>query len=101
MGRHPGLDPMPSHQAGDSVLADPDAMGLQLPVDSRAAIGAATALMYLKNLFEQRGIVLPTLARPPLSPSVIAATSDTIEVAHQRDGVGFPVCFDELEDFRF
>lgn len=70
-------------------------------MDTRTAIERTAGRMDADDLIEQCRILLHTLARTTMAPSVIASTGDTIESAHHRDFVGFPVCFDEFEDFRF
>jgi hypothetical protein len=57
--------------------------------------------MYPSDFTGQGIILLRSAAGAALAPGIEAGTGDTVHSAHQRDGVVFPVCFDELEDFRF
>lgn len=65
------------------------------------AIERAAGLMNPGDLLGQSGVLLGPLAEPPVSPSIEPGTGDPVEAAHHCDLVGFPVCFDEFEDFRF
>src|SRR5665647_1615003 len=41
------------------------------------------------------------MAGATTAPGIEPGTGDAIHTTHQRDGIDFPVYFDELEDFRF
>lgn len=72
-----------------------------MAIDARAAIERAAGGMHADDLIEQCRVLLNAHGGTAMAPGVIAGTRDAVEPAHQRDFVGFPVCFDELEDFRF
>lgn len=100
-GRHPRPDAVTAHQAGHPVLPHPHAILLQLPMDPRAAIEATAVGMDLGDADGQFLVCLHPRARGALAPGVVAGAGDAVQAAHQGYLVVFPVCFDEVEDFRF
>jgi hypothetical protein len=70
-------------------------------VHARTAIGAVAVTVNLLNLLAQHRIGLCPFARLAMPPTIVAGACHAIHPAHQRNFVFGPVCFDELEDFRF
>ena len=99
--RHPRSYAVCPHDPGYPVLAHAAALTIERPVHARTAIGAVAVTVNLLNLLAQHRIGLCPLARLTMPPAIVAGTRHAIHPAHQRHLVFGPVCFDELEDFRF
>src|SRR5713226_827607 len=79
------LEPLVSHQADDAFTADRDALGLQLLVDSRAAVGPATELVGFAGKHRQTAVLPRPSAFGAIAPSIEPARRDTEMTAHERD----------------
>lgn len=100
-GGHACFDAMRPHDTSNPVLAHTAALTIERPVHAWTAIGAATVAVNVLNLLAQIRVRLCTLARSALLPAIVACARHVIHPAHQGNFVFGPVCFDELEDFRF
>ena len=74
------------HQPGDPLLADANALGSQLGVDARRAIGSLRGGMRGTDPLGQRGVVQGAGRERPAAPPIVAAGGDSQHAAHGGDG---------------
>jgi hypothetical protein len=87
----------PAHQTRDALLADVDAIGLELGMDAGRPIDASRGRMDRANALDQHCIVLAAPRQRPLRPRVIPAGGDAQHAALRGHRVDGPVLAHELE----
>ena len=86
-----------AHQTRDALLADVDAIGLELGMDAGRAVRAFGGRVDRANALDQHGIVLGAPRQRPLRPRVIPAGGDAQHAAQRGHRVDGPVLAHELE----
>ena len=86
-----------AHQTRDALLADVEAIGLELGMDARRPVRAFGGRVDRANALDQHCIVLGAPRPRPLRPRVIPAGGDAQHMAQRGHRVDGPVLAHELE----
>jgi hypothetical protein len=95
--RHDGPDTVMAHQSFDATTARTTALGLQLDMDTRAAIASACVAMDSLDVVDELTIGGRSSALWAQAPSIIAGRRDIEDAAHDRHRVIGTAIFDESE----
>src|SRR5215213_2680630 len=87
--------PHATHQAGNTLAADPPAMGAQGSVHARAAVAPATVRMRGADLRCHGAVLDRPRALGPTGPGVVATAAHPQHLAHDLDGIVGDVVADE------
>ena len=88
-----------AHQTSDALLAEVDAIGLQLGMDARRPVRAFGGRVDRANALDQHGIILGASRQRPLRPRIIPAGGDAQHAAQRGHRVDGPALAHELEPF--
>jgi hypothetical protein len=87
------------HQSRNTLAANANALGGELGMHPRRAVGAARSCVRGTDRRDQHRVCLGTLRRTPLHPRMIAAGGDTQHAAHRGDWIVGLVIAHEPEPF--
>src|SRR5580700_2720973 len=95
--RHDGPDPVVAHQSLDAAAAHPAALGLQLDMDTRAAIASAGVAMDPLDVVDEFSIGDRSPALRARAPGIITGRRDPEHIAQNPHRVVDTAIFDEAE----